>query len=86
MMLFMTAPKDTLSSDPVVAELFSAWQACEQRLDQHKQVVRAAVVAYAKGTGPDPTRLMADLADMREDCKDVCASLVRSIQLARTKQ
>ena len=79
-----TAP-GSLSTDVVVAELFAAWRLREQQLDEHKQKFRAAVEAYAKGTGPDPTLLMVELTEMRDDCRSVCTSLVRAIRLARER-
>jgi hypothetical protein len=72
--------KDTRAISPVVAEIYGAWLSREQRLDEHKKLVRAAVAAYAAGTGPDPTALMAQLAELREDCNSICASLVYTVR------
>lgn len=76
-------PESLLVTNPVVAELYAAWRAREQKLDEHKKQVRAAVQAFADGTGPDPTRLIADLADLREDCNSVCSSLVWAVRRAK---
>ena len=72
--------RNVLADDPVVAELHRAWKDRERRLDEFKQVVRAAVDAFAEGTGPDPTPLLQELAEMRQESNSVCASLVWTIR------
>lgn len=73
----------SVASHPVVAELYAAWIAREQKLDQHKAKVKLAVAAFADGTGPDPSRMITELAEMREDCNSVCYSLVTAVRRAK---
>ncbi len=78
-----TGGAPSVAGNAVVAELYAAWMERERRLDEHKKKVRAAVAAYAQGTGPDPTRLLSELQEMREDCNSVCASVVMAVKRAR---
>lgn len=66
--------------NPAVAEIYAAWLSSEQKLDEHKKRLRAAVAAYVEGTGPDPTSLILDLATLREECNSICASLVYTVR------
>ncbi len=54
--------------DADLARLHADWQALHTRLRVHEQLLSDALALYAKGEGPRPDSIIAEVEQMRAEC------------------
>lgn len=62
----MQPPRPT--GDPELTRLHAEWQALHARLRVHEQLLSEALAVYARGEGPRPDSVIAEVEQMRADC------------------
>ena len=54
--------------DPDLARLHQEWQELHARLRVHEQLLSDALALYARGEGPRPDSMIAEVEQMRAEC------------------
>lgn len=54
--------------DADLAQLHAHWHALHSRLRVHEQLLSDALALYAKGEGPRPDSIIAEVEQMRAEC------------------
>ena len=67
---FVTIPAmaQNAAPDRDLEELHADWEALHTRLRVHEQLLSDALALYAKGEGPRPDSIIAEVEQMRADC------------------
>lgn len=60
--------QDPAPGDAELARLHADWHALHTRLRVHEQLLSDALALYAKGEGPRPDTIIAEVEQMRAEC------------------